>query len=250
MQPNAALARTHTARRQAEREATRFLAANDNRPPKERIRYRGTRPAWNWLAKQDQLQAASLWLVAREFLPEPANDNYEPDMRHVDRRTDGKARGPAEPVFDAASYLALPSVLPRFGDAYPAPTTYSGWHSDGLVIKRQRQPDDFALSPRGRHVRCRPGVAWQYGTLVDVVGQPRPGVSRGDVRRIDPPERLDIPDRIVVIIENMLAGATLASLGEALGFHGGYCDRAGRRAMREAGEWAVSVVPNRGRESR
>lgn len=238
---NAGLATNHADRHAMEAEATRLLADNDNKPPKERVRYRGTRPAWNWLARQDERQAAALWLVAREFLPDAANDNREPGLSNIDRRADGKPRGPVERDFDAESYLALPSVLPRFGDVEPEPAQLHGWHTDGFVIKRQRQPDDYPLYPFGRFTRCRPGVAWCYGSLVDTVGQPRPGASRGDPRRADPPERLDVPDRIFFIIENMLAGADLTGIGEALGFHGGYCDRAGRRAMREAGEWACAI---------
>jgi hypothetical protein len=233
--------RTPAARAATERLANRFLAANDNKQLEQRIRYRGTRPAWNWLARQDRRQAAALWLVAREFLPEAANDNQEPGLADLDRRQDGKLRGANVPAFDADAYLALPAVLPRFGDAEPEPVALCGWHTDSFSIRRQRQPDDYPLYPFGRHVRCVPGVAWCYGALVDAVGQPRPGVSRGDPRRVDPPERLDVPDRVYAVIENMLAGATLAGLGEALGYNGGYADRAGRRAMREAGEWAAGA---------
>lgn len=239
---DAALAHTAPSRAKASRLASRLIAANDNTPPKPRIRYRGTRPAWNWLAKQDKRAAAALWLVARQMLPAASNDNHEPGLTNIDRRKDGKPRGPDEPDFDAESYLALPAVLPRFGDAPPTESELRGWHSDGLTIKRQRQPDDFPLYPFGRFVRCRPGVAWHYGSMVEPVGKSRPGVSRGDARRVDLPELPDIPDRTFLVIETMLAGGTLAAIGEALGYHGGYMDRAGRRAMRDAGTWAQSLA--------
>lgn len=242
MPTDAALAHADADRRQAERAATRLLAANDNAPPKPRIRYRGTRPAWNWLARQDKRAAATLWLFARQMLPQPANDNMAPGLHHLDRRKDGKLRGPKVPEFDAESYLALPPVRPRFGDAPATTAELRGWHTDGYVVKRQRQPGDYPMYPFGRFTRCRPGVAWCYGSLVDTVGKPRPGVSRGDVRRVDLPDLPDMSDRIFVIIENMLAGATLAGIGEALGAKGGYADRIGRKAMREAGAWAVAAA--------
>jgi hypothetical protein len=242
MNIDAALAHTEADRRKAERAGTKFLAANDNKPRKERVRYRGRRPAWNWLAKQDRKAAAKLWLFARRMLPDAANDNIEPDLQHLDRRKDGKLRGPAVPEFDVLSYLAIPPVRPRFGDAPPSKAELRGWHCDGFALKRQRQPGDYGIYPFGRYTRCQPGVAWCYGGLVDTVGKPRPGVSRGDVRRVDLPDLPDMPDRVFIIIENMLAGATLAGIGEALGYNGGYADRAGRKAMREAGQWALAAA--------
>lgn len=79
--------RTQSSRNAAEREATKFLAANDNTPPKGREPvYRGGRPAFNWAAKEDRYGAACLWLIARQRLPDSvvaANDN-EPSRGGLD----------------------------------------------------------------------------------------------------------------------------------------------------------------------
>lgn len=46
-------------------------------------------------------------------------------------------------------------------------------------------------------------------------------------------------DRVVLVIETMLTGATPAGIGEVLGANGGYADRLGRKAMlkQERGRW-------------
>lgn len=79
------------AQKRLERRATRLIAANDMR--KDRIRYRGTRPAWNWLARQDKCAAAGLWLLGNRMLPQAANDNNEPGLTDLDRRRMGRAVG-------------------------------------------------------------------------------------------------------------------------------------------------------------
>lgn len=235
------LATTAAARRKAERDATKLIAANDNKRPKERVRYRGTRPAWNWLAKQDKPAAAALWLVARRMLPEAANDNREPGLKHLDRRKDGRPRGANEPVFDAGSYLALPPVTPRLGDAEPEPVRYAGWfNAAGFAIRPQRDCFDFHADCRFGF--CAPGVAWQYGSLIETVGKPRPGKNRGDVRRVDEPDLPEMPDDVFVTVEAMLSGATLAGVGEMHGARGGHADRRGKRAMLAAGAWALAVI--------
>lgn len=61
--------RTTSSRNAAERLATKFIAANDNTPPKGRAPvYRGGRPAFNWAMKHDKYGAACLWLIARQRL--------------------------------------------------------------------------------------------------------------------------------------------------------------------------------------
>ena len=241
MQPDLAIARTAEARWKAERDADKLIATNDNKKPKERVRYRGTRPAWSWLSKQDARAAAALWLVARRTLPDADNDNREPGLKHLDRRKDGRPRGAKAPEFDAGSYLALPPVRPRLGDAERQPGRYAGWHNAaGFAIKPQRP--DMPFHHDCCFGFCAPGVAWQYGSLVDTVGKPRPGKSRGDVRRVEEPDLPEIPDDVFVTVEAMLSGATLAGVGEMHGAHGGYADRRGKQAMLAAGAWALSAI--------
>jgi hypothetical protein len=246
MQPDLAIARTAKARRKAEREADKLIAANDNKKPKPRVRYRGTRPAWNWLAKQDERAAALLWLAARHMLPEADNDNREPGMKHLDRRKDGRPRGPQEPEFDAGTYLALPaarsSPLSAVGLAR-APVTNPGWfNAAGFAIKPQRQRGEYPSSPLCRFTRCVTGTAWQYGSLIETVGKARPGKSRGDVRRVNEPDMPEMPDDVFVTVEAMLSGATLAGVGEMHGARGGYADVKGKQAMLAAGAWALSAI--------
>ena len=235
---------TAKVRQKAERAATKLIADNDNKKPKERIRYRGTRPAWNWLRRFDEREAAALWLVARRMLPTAANDNHEPGLKHLDRRKDGKLRGAKEPVFDAGSYLALPSVKPRLGDAEPAARiSLRGWHNAaGSPIKPQRMPGQYPSSATCRFTKCLPGTAWHYGSLIETVGKPRPGKSRGDQRRVEEPDLPDMPDEILVTIEAMLAGGTLADVGAMHGAKGGYRDVRGKVMMMRAGAWALAAL--------
>ncbi len=227
-----------------EREADRILiAANDNAPKPTRFRFRGARPAWNWLHKQDPKAAAALWLVARRMLPEAANDNQaDGSGLGVDRRKDGKPRGKNADPRSIEAYLALPSIKPRLGDADSPTQRYSDWHSDVIAVKPQRDVFRF-------HADCRfsfhpPAIAEGASFLgaIGGLGQPKAGKKRGDIRRVDEPDMPEMPDRIFVIIENMLARADLAGIGRALGYKGGYTDRAGGKAMREAGKWALGAI--------
>lgn len=237
------IARTADARRKSTSAATKLIAANDNTPPKPRLRYRGTRPAWTWLKKHDARLAAALWLVARRMLPAADNENREPGLKRLDRRKDGKPRGPVEPAFDAGSYLALPSVQPRLGDAEPEAVSLRGWHNAaGFAIKVQRQRGEYPSSPLCRFTRCTSGVAALYGSLIETVGKARPGKSRGDVRPVDEPDMPEMPDDVFVTIEAILSGATLSGVGEMHGARGGYADRRGKQAMIAAGTWALSAI--------
>jgi len=239
------LARTAKARRKAERDADKLTAANDNKKPKYRIRYRGTRPAWNWLKKQDERAAAVLWLAARHMLPEAANDNREPGLKHLDRRKDGRPRGAQEPEFNAGSYLALPAAMPSplHGEPFQRAVSEPGWfNAAGFTMKPQRQRGEYPSSPSCRFTRCVAGTAWQYGSLIETVGKSRPGKNRGDARRVDEPDPPEMPDDVFVTVEAMLSGATLAGVGEMHGARGGYADVKGKQAMLAAGAWALSAV--------
>lgn len=220
-------------------------ADNDNNPParKPRIRNRSTRPAWNWLRKQDERAAAALWLVARRMLPVADNDNSPSDAKGMglERRKDGKPRGKNAAPMSLESYLALPSVQPRLGDAEYVAGRLQGWGS-WYEVKPQRQVFDF--HPDCRHGFCAPAIAYgaSFMGAQSGLGQPKAGKQRGDARRVEEPDLPAMPDRIFVIIEAMLARADLAGIGRALGYGGGYADRMGGKAMREAGRWALGVV--------
>lgn len=274
-----ALARTYVERRQAEQQADKLIAANDNRKPTPRIRYRGTRPAWNWLKKQDKKAAAALWLVARRMLPSAANDNVEPGLNSIDRRRDGRPRGPdskanngeyasrlsdptlpvwrgkieggylarhrleeSRPLRRAEGYIARPSIAQRFGDPEPTASTYAGWHSDVITIKPQRP--DYPFHADCRFGFCAPAIA--DGALflgaASGLSEPKAGKRKGDARKVGEPVLPPMPGRIVATIEAMLARADLGGVGRALGYNGGYADRAGGVAMREAGRWAVAAL--------
>jgi hypothetical protein len=118
-----------------------------------------------------------------------------------------------------------------------------GWYNAaGFAIKPQRQPGDYPSSPLCRFTRCVAGTAWQYGSLIETVGKGRPGKSRGDVRRVDEPDLPEMPDEVLVTVEAMLSGATLAGVGEMHGAHGGYRDVRGKVMMLRAGAWALSAI--------
>ncbi|MGE0280823.1 MAG: hypothetical protein AB7P20_09455 [Rhizobiaceae bacterium] len=275
-----ALARTAAARRAAEKTADQLLAANDNEPPKKRIRSRSLRPAWNWLKKEDKRAAAALWLFARRMLPEAANDNVvEPGLTSLDRRRDGKPRGPNKNLNEAQyaprpvdptlplwrgkidggylarrrpnarvlcgteAHLAQPGVRARLGDLESAATTnYSGWHSGVFAIKPQRPA--YPFHPDCRFGYCAPAIA-EGATFLGAaggLGKAKAGKRKGDVRKVDEQDLPNMPDRIFLTIELMLARADLAGVGRAHGYKGGYADRVGKRAMREAGRWALDAL--------
>lgn len=227
-----AIASTAAARRDAHREATALIAANDNAPPKPRLRDRHTRPAWTWLAKKDAKAAASLWLIARGLLPADNDNHPEPGMTSLDTRNDGTPRGARVAPQPKRDYLDLPAALPS-----PLDPPATSW-------KVTADLPDHDFHPDCRFGYCAPAVAagaWFMGAAGGV-GQSKIGKSRGDARRQDEPDMPEIPDRFFVVIENMLARADLAGIGRALGYNGGYADRAGGRALLDAGEWAVKAV--------
>jgi hypothetical protein len=236
-----AIAGTAEARKAAHRKATELLAANDNTTPDERVRYRGNRPAWNWLSRKDAKKAAALWLVARGLLPAD-NDNHAPELEGVDTRKDGSARGPRQvPV--RKDYIDLPA-------SFPSPLTATGlpravaereWHNAaGFVIKEQRPDMPFAEDCRFGF--CAPAVAeGAWFMAASGLGSVKKGKSRGDIRRVEEPE-FEIPDAVRLTIEAVLSRATLGRLGEMHGYAGQYATRQGRRLMMEAGAWAVGAT--------
>lgn len=245
--------------------STRLIAANDNtssrqrmlrvaddilkanpelKEPSVRIRYRGTRPAWNWLKKHDEAGAAAFWLFARERLPEDvANDNEPVDGLSADRRKDGKLRGKNADRFGIDAYLALPGIKPRLGD--PEGQSFaSGWFSDVTTIKPQRKPGDYPLHRHGSFTKCAPAVAAGafFLGLAGGLGQEKLGKRRGDIRRVDGADLPDVPDDINTVIELVLSGSNVADIGRALGARGGYVDRRGGAALLAAGRWAKMAI--------
>ncbi len=229
-----------------EQAADRILAAdNDNKPPEPPVRFRGTRPAWSWLAKHDALGAACLWLVARQRLPQAANDNHAEDGLRLDRRKDGKARGKNAAPRNLEAYLELPAVRPRLGDAGPVARALKGWDGESCGVTIKAQTVDYPLHDDCRFGFGPPVIA--YGAFFlgaqGGLGRPRPHTSRGDVRRVEEPDAAVLPAEVDIVIEAILARATVAGVGEALGAHGGYADRRGRKALMDAARWAKTASP-------
>lgn len=217
--------------------------------PSVRIRYRGQRPALNWLKKQDEKAAAALWRVARQRLPlDAANDNQaNAKGLGVDRRKDGKARGKNPDPRSLDAYLAIPGIVPRLGDAEPKPVSLSQWdgESRGITIKCQDwlHPDAvftdrtaFSFHP------CAIAPGAMFLGSIGGLGQPKMGKTRGDVRRVEDGTIAKPPSEIDVVIETTLAGGNLADVGRALGANGGHADRRGRRAVLAAGKWAIKAI--------
>lgn len=225
--------------------ADAILKANpEPKQPAVRIRYRGGRPAMNWLRKHDERGAAALWLVARDRLPpEAANDN-EPSATSLDRRKDGKPRGRNPDPRSLEAYMDLPAVKPRLGDAEPEPAHCGNWdgESRGITIKPQRP--DMPFHPDCRFGFCAPAIA--SGAIFlgaeGGLGQPKIGKNRGDVRRVDEPEKPQPSEEVDAVIEAMLAGGNVADVGKALGAKGGYADRRGRAAILAAARWAKTAL--------
>ncbi|MBB4580383.1 hypothetical protein GGE45_002713 [Rhizobium aethiopicum] len=235
-----------SSRRQMLRVADDILKANpEQKEPSLRIRYRGTRPAWNWLKKHDEAGAAAFWLFARERLPEDAaNDNEPVDGLGADRRRGGKLRGRNSAPLGIDAYLSLPGIKPRLGDPHCQPSAWSGWFSDVTTIKPQRKPGDFPLHRHGSFTKCAPAIAPGafFLGLAGGLGQEKMGKRRGDVRRVDAADLPDVPDDINNIIELVLSGANVADIGRALGARGGYADRRGGAALLAAGKWAKMAI--------
>lgn len=223
-----------------------ILKANpEPKAPSVRIRYRGTRPAWNWLKKHDEAGAAAFWLFARERLPDDvANDNEPVDGLSADRRRDGKLRGRNLEPLGVDAYLALPGIKPRLGDAESQSFGWSGWFSDVTTVKPQRKPGDYPLHRHGSFTKCAPAVAPGafFLGLSGGLGQEKLGKRRGDIRRVDGADLPDVPDDINTIIELVLSGANVSDIGRALGARGGYVDRRGGAALLAAGKWAKMAI--------
>jgi hypothetical protein len=226
--------------------AEAILKANpEPKNPAVRIRYRGGRPAMNWLKKHDEKGAAALWLVARDRLPPEADNDNEPTKgKGIDRRKDGKPRGRDPDPRSLGAYLALPCDKPRLGDAPPEPIRRAGWdgESRGITIKPQR--DVFDFHPNCRFGFCAPAIA--NGAIFlgaeGGLGQPKMGKQRGDVRRVDGPDLPKPPEEVDTVIETMLSGGNVADIGKALGARGGHADRRGGAALLAAGRWAKMAL--------
>ncbi|MCZ8546277.1 hypothetical protein OOJ09_18975 [Mesorhizobium qingshengii] len=240
---------TKTTRKEILAETDAFLKANpEEKRAAVRIRYRGGRPAWNWLKKHDDKGAAALWLVARQRLPQAANDNLptEPGL-NVDRsRKDGRPRGKNPDPRSLDAYIALPSVQPRLGDPEPGPARTGNWDavSRGVTIKPQRK--DFKFSPHCRFSFHPPEIAEGASFLgaIGGLGQLKMGKRRGDVRLSSNAEATNPPADIDTVIEVILAGGNVADVGKALGAKGGNADRRGGAELLAAGRWAKLAVAN------
>ncbi|MFH1797605.1 MAG: hypothetical protein ABIK36_06425 [Pseudomonadota bacterium] len=243
-------------RRQVMAEADEILRANPAATVATRIRYRGGRPALNWLAKQDEKGAAALWRIASTRLPSAANDNIpvaandnNADAKGlgVDRRKDGKPRGKKPNSRSIEAYLAMPAVQPRLGDAEPSRTRVGNWDgaSRGVSIKSQEWIYPDAVFTHETRLSFHPPAiapgAFFLGS-VGGLGQPKIGKQRGDIRRVDEGTVSAPPDEIDIVVETVLARGNLADVGRALGAKGGYADRKGRAALLAAGKWAVKAL--------
>ncbi|MBZ9815047.1 hypothetical protein [Mesorhizobium sp. CA7] len=240
-----------SSRREILAEADVFLRAYpEPTVPAVRVRYRGGRPALNWLKKHDALGAAALWLLARERLPVAANDNdAHAEGLAVDRsRKDGKPRGKNADPRSLDAYLALPPIQPRLGDSDLQPARLGQWDGDsrGITIKPQRQPGDYDLYRFGRYTKCLPAIA-EGASFIGAaggLGQPKKGKRRGDIRRVEGSETQTPPAAVDSVIEVILAGGNVADVGIAFGARGGGADRRGGKELRAAGAWARTAVAN------
>ncbi|MER8858988.1 hypothetical protein NKI09_15195 [Mesorhizobium sp. M0757] len=239
---------TTTTRKQILEATDAFLRANPDKHQSVRIRYRGGRPALNWLKKHDEKGAAALWLIARERLPQAANDNLPTEAGlNIDRsRKDGKPRGRNPDPRSLEAYVALPAAKPRLGDAEPEPARMGNWDGSarGITMKPQRQ--DFEFSPDCRFGFCEPAIAPGAFFLgaIGGRGRPKPGKSRGDIRFAACDEPANLPVDIDSVIEVILSGGNVADIGKAFGAKGGYADRRGGAELLAAGRWAKQAVAN------
>ncbi|MER9762417.1 hypothetical protein [Mesorhizobium sp. M0138] len=243
---------TTTTRKEMLAAADAILRGNPDKRTAVRIRFRGGRPALNWLKKHDEKGAAALWLVARERLPQAANDNLPTEAGlNVDRsRKDGKPRGRNPDPRSLEAYVALPSTKARLGDPEPEPASRPWWFGRGdaeqprISIKPQRQ--DFEFAPNCCFGFCEPAVAPGAIFLgaIGGLGQPKQGKSRGDVRLTTAASKANPPVAIGTVIEVILSGGNVADVGKAFGAKGGYADRRGGAALLAAGRWAKLVIAN------
>ncbi|CAN7459051.1 hypothetical protein [Mesorhizobium sp. LjNodule214] len=239
---------TKTTRKEMLAAADAILKASPESRTTARIRYRGGRPAWNWLKKHDECGAAALWFIARERLPQAANDNLPTEAGlNVDRsRKDGRARGKNPDPRSLDAYLALPTVQPRLGDAELEPATGGNWDAEsrGIAIKPQRHI--FKFSQNCRFGFCEPGIAPGAIFLGSIggLGRPKQGKSRGDVRLAGGAVPSAPPYDVETVIEIILSGGNVADVGKAFGARGGYADRRGGAELLAAGRWAKHAIAN------
>lgn len=236
--------RTVSARNEAERFATKFLAANDNSEPKGRTPvYRGGRPAFNWAAKKDQYGAACVWLIARQRLPTSmiaANDN-DPQQGGLDTRRNGTARGKVKPKTNLGAHLDLPAVILPLGSADPKPIEPCGFTR--VDILPQNDVDELSANFRAFGA-CADAVA-EGAIFIGAesgLGTPRPGKSKGSPLRVDDPNFDVPPSDIDYVIELLLAGETVSGIGNAFGAKGRYRDKKGAALLRAAMDWAKAQV--------
>lgn len=239
--------RTEQARIITEHAADKFLAANDNAPPKGRAPvYRGGRPAFNWAAKQDRYGAACLWMLARQRIPYaemPANDNRP--QGGLDVRRNGVARGPVKTKANLGAHLALPAVIDPLGSADPQPVIPAG-HSR-IETKPQNQIRN--LSPNFRSfASCADAVpdGVEFIGAESGLGTPRPGKSRGSPLKAEEPDFPEPPPELDYVIELILARENLAGIGKAFGSSGRYCDKKGAALITKAMEWAKLQIAESG----
>ncbi|NKM55794.1 hypothetical protein GFL21_14855 [Rhizobium anhuiense] len=236
--------RTASSRNEAERLATKFIAANDNKPPKGREPvFRGGRPAFNWAAKSDKFGAACLWLIARQRLPDSvvaANDN-EPPQGGLDARRNGSARGRQKVKASLGKHLDLPAVLLRLGDVPPQPVATCGYTR--LDILPQNEVDELSndfLSFGSCADAVAPGAIF-IGAETGL-GAPRPGKSKGSPLKADEPTFDEPPPDVDYVIELLMSRENLAGIGEAFGARGRYRDKKGAAMLAKAMKWAKAQV--------
>ncbi|MDL2409971.1 hypothetical protein PY650_31015 [Rhizobium calliandrae] len=237
--------RTASSRNAAERLATKFLAANDNTPPKDRSPvYRGGRPAFNWAAKQDKYGAACLWLIARQRLPDSvvaANDN-ERSQGGLDTRRNGTARGKQRAKSNLGAHLNLPAVLPRLGDAEPQ-TARTGNRHTRYELRPQNDVDELSDDFRSFGV-CADALAPGAGFIgaESGLGTPKPGKSKGSPLKAEDPSFDQPPPDVDYVIELLMARENVSGIGEAFGARGRYQDRKGAAMLTRAMAWAKEQV--------
>lgn len=250
--------RTERARIQAERAADKFLAANDNTPPKGRApMYRGTRPAFNWAAKRDRYGAACLWMLARQRLADaeaPANDNRP--QGSLDVRRNGVARGPSRAKSNLGAHLSRPAVIAPLGSAEPQPVAAAGHcrvdlkDQDLAVYEEGQFALDRNLSADFRSfASCAdalPALGCDFIGAESGLGTPRPGKSRGSPLKAEEPDFPEPPPEIDYVIELILARENVAGIGKAFGSSGRYCDKKGAALITKAMEWAKLQIAESG----
>jgi len=239
--------RTSSARADAERWADKYIADNDNTPPKGRAPvHRGGRPAFNWAAKQDRIGAACLWMIARQRLPGSmvaANDN-EPTQGGLETRRNGTARGKTKPKSSLGAHLDLPAAVRRLGDAEPISVEPCGYTRLDILPQNviDELSDDFlsfgacgdAVAPGASFIGAESGL-----------GTARPGKSKGSPLKAEELAFEEPPPDIDYVIELLMARANVSGIGEAFGATGRYQDRKGAALLTKAMDWAKAQISAR-----